>query len=75
MVKQTEIATEIDALATQTNKILTEVTVATDSLRAEIVALEEQLATASENAIPALEASVANLKVILQTLDDVNPDA
>lgn len=75
MTAQTDVAAQVVALTGQVQKILTEVTTASDILRARIASLEEQLANASTDAIPALEAAVADLKTALQGLDDVNPDA
>ena len=75
MVSQTQIAADVAGLTAQVAKILSEVTTASDILRARIAELEAQLANASTDAIPALEAAVTDLKSALQILDDVNPDA
>jgi hypothetical protein len=75
MVTQIELAAQVATLTGQVTKILTEITSASDILRARIVELEAQLANAATDAIPALEAAVTDLKSALQILDDVNPDA
>lgn len=73
MKTQSELAADLAALTTQTNKIAAEQGKRFDDLTAVIVKLTEQI-NAGE-VTPEVQASLAELQTKLQSLDDSIPDA
>lgn len=67
MANQTELAAELVAVKEQVVKASAEIV-------AKITALEEALANAG-NTTAEVDAALADLKVVVQVLDDLNPDA
>jgi ABC-type transporter Mla subunit MlaD len=74
MATQEELASALDQLTTQANKILNEVSTTADALRAQIAALEAALANAG-GTTPAVDAALDGLRASLNVLDNLNPDA